>query len=144
VCFPPRQWGERYYYANDHRTGGHFAWFADNLRAADGAPRDEDITATWAFDGQWDPSKLPAVLPFASIPNPENGARWVDPAGVKLRWTPSRNAISAHLLRRDQSAAGESKADTGPLEPGKTYYWRIDDGPVWSFRADPRTTRVAL
>jgi rhamnogalacturonyl hydrolase YesR/beta-xylosidase/lysophospholipase L1-like esterase len=168
----PRQWGERYYYSNAHRDGGDFAWFADNLRTA----RDEDITATWAFDGQWDPAKLPAVLPFAAIPNPENGARWVDPAGVTLRWTPSRNASTQHVLfcttpltrpsgppspggrgtapgpsptgRGCREAAGEgggeSEYDTGALEPGKTYYWRIDDGPVWSFRTDPRTIRIAL
>ncbi|HEY8181628.1 MAG TPA: glycoside hydrolase family 88 protein, partial [Thermoanaerobaculia bacterium] len=137
----PRRWGERYYYANAHRAGGDFAWFADNLRIA----RDEDITATWAFDGQWDPAKLTAVLPFAAIPNPENGARWVDPAGVTLRWKPSRNASSQHIYFGDTNPPQtESKSDTGPLEPGQTYYWRIDDGPVWSFRADPRMMRIAL
>ena len=147
----PRKWGERYYYANDHREGGgEFAWYADNLRTAAGSPRDEDITAAWAFDGQWDPASLPPLLPFAAIPNPENGWRWVDPAGVTLRWTPARNAKTQRVffgttnppvLQREQSS---NSFATGVLIPGETYYWRIDDGPVWSFRTDPRTVRIAL
>ncbi len=146
----PRKWGERYYYFNDHRDGGDYAWFAGNLRTADGAPRDEDIAAAWAFQGRWDPATLPAVLPFASIPRPENGWRWVDPAGVKVEWTPARDAKTERVsfgdtnpppFRVEQAA---TSFETGPLEPGKTYYWRIGDGAVWSFRADPRTMRIAL
>ena len=141
----PRQWGERYYYSNAHRRGGDFAWFADNLATAEGAPRDEDIDANWTFGGRWDPATLPAVLPFAAIPQPENGSRWVDPAGVTLRWTPARGAKTEHLLFGKTNPPTETHArETGPLEPGATYYWRIDDGPVWSFRADPRATRIAL
>ncbi len=141
----PRQWGERYYFANAHRDGGDYAWFADNLHTADGAPRDEDVTATWTFGGRWDPASLPSVLPFASIPQPENGWRWVDPAGVTMRWTPSRNARVQRITFDGRTAeVRESKFDTGPLEPGKVYAWSVDDGPSWSFRADPRTTRIAL
>jgi len=156
----PRQWGARYFYANAHREGGDFAWFADNLHTAEGAPRDEDITAQWTFGGRWDPRALPAVLPFASIPEPENGARWVDPAGVTLRWTPARNARPQRVFFGTDAEVTQSPGhpvpgdretgrpgnqyDAGPLDPGKTYYWRVDDGPIWSFRADPRTTRIAL
>ncbi len=151
-------WGERYYYENVHRAGGDLAWFADNLRTATGAPRDEDVTAVWTFGGRWDPEKLPVVLPFAAIPRPEHGWQWVDPTAGKLRWTPGRNARTQRVyfgksnppeLRGEQSS---TTYETGPLEPGATYYWRIDTvtsggniaGPVWSFRADPRTTRIAL
>jgi rhamnogalacturonyl hydrolase YesR/lysophospholipase L1-like esterase len=146
----PRQWGERYYYANNHREGGDFAWFADNLRDAAGSPRDEDVTATWALDGQWDPASLPSVLPFAALPRPEHGWRWVDPAGVTLRWTAARNAKAQRVsfgttnpppFQREQSSAS---FPTGTLQTGTIYYWRIDDGPVWSFRTDPRTIRIAL
>ncbi|HSP17825.1 MAG TPA: pectinesterase family protein [Thermoanaerobaculia bacterium] len=157
-----RQWGERYYYFDAHRDGGDFAWFADNLRAAQGAPRDEDITATWTFGGRWDPRTLPSVLPFASIPEPENGWRWVGPAGVKVRWTPGRNAraqrvyfdVGPALNRPGPTESGPyvSSYDTGPLEAGKTYFWRVDTvtpdgvvaGPLWSFRVDPRDVRIAL
>ena len=141
----PRQWGERYYYANARRPAGNFAWLADNLHTAEGAPRDEDITAAWTFGGRWDPASLPAVLPFAAIPRPEHGWRWADPAGVTLRWTPARNARTQRITFDGRTTeVRDSKFGTGPLEPGKTYSWRVDDGPVWTFRADPRTTRIAL
>ncbi len=169
----PVQWGERIYYASARRDGGDFAWFADNLHGV----RDEDITAAWTFGDRWDPASLPPVLPFASIPQPENGWRWADPAGVTLRWTPGRNAKAQRICFRNagvpladvaasRAATGvgggtppaqpagtpafrctdvtEPKFNTGPLEPGKAYEWRVNDGPVWSFRADPRSTRIAL
>jgi Glycosyl hydrolases family 43/Pectinesterase/Beta xylosidase C-terminal Concanavalin A-like domain len=88
----PRYWGERYYYASARAEGGKYTWLADNLEAAEGAPRDEEITAEWTFGGRWDPAALPAVLPHAAIPRPEHGWQWADPAGVTLRWTPARNA----------------------------------------------------
>lgn len=158
VAPDPRQWGERYYYANVRHDQGDFAWHADNLYAAEGSPREEDITAEWTFAGQWSPATLPAVLPFAAIPRPENGWRWVDPSGVTLQWTAGRNALvqrvhfgraDAPEFRVEQSA---TKFATGPLQPGETYTWRIDSvtpngivpGPVWSFRVDPRTVRIAL
>jgi unsaturated rhamnogalacturonyl hydrolase len=126
---PPRQWPERFYYFNDHRDGGDWPWFADNLPL-----RAEDVDAVWTFQGRWDPSTIPPVLPFASMPYPENGAQNVDPAGVMLRWTPSRNAPSAVRSRW-----------MGPLEPGKTYTWRADDdSPLWTFTTDARTERIAL
>jgi len=118
----------RYYYSNVHRDDGDFAWHADNLPV-----RDEDVTATWTFGGRWDPATIPAVLPFPSMPYPESGARFVDPAGVTLRWTPARNARHQHNSR-----------ESGPLEPGTTYYWRAGDGPVWTFTTDDRAIRFAL
>lgn len=144
----PVQWGERIYYANAHRDGGDYAWFADNLEGV----RDEDITARWTFGGRWDPASLPPVLPFASLPQPENGWRWADPAGVTLRWTSARNAKAERVCFGSAGVPSafrcvevtQSAFSTGPLEPGKTYEWRVNDGPTWSFRADPRTTRIAL
>ncbi len=137
-----RVWGERYYYAN---ARGPYAWHRDNLVTAKDAPRDEDITVAWTFNGDWDPSKLPAVLPFAAIPFPENGWQWADPAGVTLRWTPARNAKSQRITFDGKTVAvSHASFKTGALEPGRAYTWRVDDGPVWSFRADPRTTRIVL
>lgn len=151
-------WGERYYYANVHHAGGDFAWFADNLRAATGSPRDEDITSEWTFGDRWNIEKLPAVLPFAAIPRPENGWHWADPTGVTLHWTPGRNA-RAQRVHFGKTNPPEFRAEysattfaTGALEAGAMYYWRVDtvtadgivSGQLWSFRADPRKVRIAL
>src|SRR5213075_2415737 len=109
----------------------------------------EEVDAVWTFGGRWDPRTIPPVLPFPSMPYPENGARLVDPAGVTLRWTPGRNARAQRVYFGWQFRGEHDEYDTGPLEPGKTYQWRVDtvtadsivEGPLWSFRADPRTVR---
>ena len=46
-------WGRRVYYANCHRQGGDYPWFADNLHRAPGAPRINDISPTWLFKEMW-------------------------------------------------------------------------------------------
>jgi len=160
----PRQWGERYYYSGCSRDGGGpdaraFSWYGDNLETAEGAPREEEITAAWTFGGRWDPeAALPAVLPFAALPFPADGARRADPSGVTLRWTPGRNARRERVyfgeadpppLRATQAARTFA---TGPLRDGATYHWRVDSvtplgvvkGAPWSFTAGPRQLRIAL
>ncbi|HEX2852324.1 MAG TPA: pectinesterase family protein [Opitutaceae bacterium] len=52
--------GERSYYHGSHRTGGDYAWHKDNLAAAPGAPKPEQITAKWTFAGTWDPERTDA------------------------------------------------------------------------------------
>jgi pectinesterase len=56
-------WGERAYYYNCHRAGGDYAWFANNLSAAPGAPKPEQISAEWTFAGKWNPENTsgPAI-----------------------------------------------------------------------------------
>jgi hypothetical protein len=147
------QWGLRTFFANDHREGGDYTWFADNLERAPGAPRPEDVTPAWTFGGRWDPeASLPAVLPFAALPRPESGTAAVDPRGIALRWTPGRNARSQRLhfgTERDpplRAAPAGSTFQTGPLREGATYSWRVDTvtgaglvrGPEWSFDAGAR------
>lgn len=48
-------WGERSYFWECHRDGGDFAWHANNLVTAEGAPAAEQINAAWTFAGKWDP-----------------------------------------------------------------------------------------
>ncbi|HWA08110.1 MAG TPA: pectinesterase family protein [Opitutaceae bacterium] len=64
---PTNIWGERFYYYNTHREGGDFAWHADNLASAPGAPRPEQVTAKWTFAGKWDPENTagPTVVKVA-------------------------------------------------------------------------------
>lgn len=138
----------RYYYWNDHREGGDYPWFADNLASADTSPHPRAITAAWTFAGRWDPeATLPAVLPFASIPRPRDEGQDISLLNTRLRWTAGRNALSHDVyfgtsnpprFRRNQAG---TTFDPGPLETATTYFWRIDtvtpaglvQGPVWTF-----------
>lgn len=145
----PFLWGGRYYYSGCRREGRDFAWHADNLATAPGAPDEADVTPAWTFGGRWDPeSTLPAVLPFAAVPRPEDGAR-ADARGTTLRWIPARHARRQRVhfgdsphprFRREQDGAS---FETGPLQAGRTYHWRVDTvtasgvaaGRPWSFTA---------
>lgn len=144
----PVLWGERYYYWNSHRDGGDFAWFADNLDKAEGAPAAAMIDAKWTFAGQWNPENtLPPVLPFANIPRPENTSTAISVDNVELRWLPARNSIRQRVyfgttkspsLRKEQR---QSAFQPGRLRPATAYYWRVDSvtrsgvvtGPLWTF-----------
>jgi pectinesterase len=142
------RWGLRVYFWHCQREGGNFPWLADNLQKASGTPRADDIDARWAFAQRWDPEvTLPAVLPFASIPRPRNGALAVASAAGSLRWIGARNAI-AYDVRFGQRDPPPQVArvpgpvyDHGPLVPGVTYFWRVDavtpggqvNGPTWRF-----------
>jgi len=50
-------WGERAYFFNCHREGGDYAWMTNNLSAAPGSPKPEQITAAWTFADKWDPER---------------------------------------------------------------------------------------
>jgi len=150
----PWKWGARHYYYNCHRIGGDFDWFADNLSAAEGSPKPEDVTAKWTFDGQWDPeNSLPRALPFVSMPSPRNGV-YLSQSQVQLRWLPSRNAKSFRIyLGKAPKYSIKPPAlnfideqdvpvfNTEKLEPHTTYYWRVDEitptdtipGTLWHF-----------
>jgi pectinesterase len=142
------RWGLRAYFWSCRRDGGDFLWFADNLSQAKGAPQAEEIDARWTFGGRWDPeATLPAVLPFASIPTPRNGARAVPASKVSLRWIGARNAVAYDLrLGRTDPPPVVARVEgtaygPGPLVPGAVYFWRVDavtpagtvEGFVWRF-----------
>jgi len=46
------QWGRRVYYYNCHRTGGDYAWHANNLPVG---ISEKDITTLWLFKNKWNP-----------------------------------------------------------------------------------------
>ncbi|MCX6543667.1 MAG: pectinesterase family protein [Acidobacteria bacterium] len=152
------QWPTRSYFWNNQRESGNFAWFADNLESADGAPRAGDITPVWTFQGRWDPEEtMPSVLPFTSTPRPEDGDRDVPVNLAALRWVGSRDAERYRVsfgtanpppVRGDVSA---TRFPVGPLTPGTIYFWRVDSvaasgiivGPDWSFRTGRTPLAVA-
>jgi pectinesterase len=142
------QWPLRAYFANARHEGGPFAWLADNLGLAKGAPRARDIDARWTFDGRWDPEEtMPAVLRGAAIPRPRQNA--VAPsAGLTLRWLAAREAKSYEVYLGDSDTpprvASVATARFAPasLKAGARYRWRVDTiapdgsritGPTWSF-----------
>ena len=51
----PCPWGQRTYYYNCTREGGHSGWLNTNLSEADGHPQYHTVTALWTFNGQWNP-----------------------------------------------------------------------------------------
>ena len=53
----PCPWGHRVYYYGCTRDGGHSGWLNDNMDKAEGNPTYYTTTATWTFDGKWDPEK---------------------------------------------------------------------------------------
>ena len=83
-------------------------------------------------------------------PDPPDGAKFVDP-DVTLSWTPGFGAMMHTVyFGNDADVVGNATGGAvsvtatytpGPLEAGKTYYWRVDEfdaitthkGDVWSF-----------
>lgn len=53
----PCPWGQRTYYYNCSREGGHSGWLNNNLQEADNAPDFFGVTAEWTFGGEWNPEK---------------------------------------------------------------------------------------
>jgi pectinesterase len=142
------EWGDRHYYYNCHRQGGDFAWFKDNLETAATAPKQNDITAKWTFDGKWDPEEtMPAVLLTVFLPRPRVGAYKVPNETTLLKWVPSRNVISHNVYfgKNDKlefkGNQRENVFNPGTLELKTKYFWRIDEitetdtlnGPRWYF-----------
>lgn len=53
----PCPWGNRVYYYNCTRQGGHGHWMDNNLSEAEGSPYYHTVTAQWTFNGQWNPEQ---------------------------------------------------------------------------------------
>ncbi|HTY36280.1 MAG TPA: pectinesterase family protein [Bacteroidota bacterium] len=142
------KWGPRHYYFNCHREGGDYAWFADNLKEAEGSPSASQIDAKWTFGGRWDPEgTMPSVLPFVSQPVPRDGAYGIPTEQVNISWVPSRNADASIAYFSKESNPERVAIQSvrsfrlGALEPHTRYFWRIDEvvgadtikGPLWHF-----------
>ncbi|HMJ66002.1 MAG TPA: endonuclease/exonuclease/phosphatase family protein, partial [Candidatus Binatia bacterium] len=88
----------------------------------------------------------PVLANKASQPSPAAGATNI-PQNVALSWLPGSNTLS-HQVYFGMTGPGVFRTNTtnttlapGPLAPGTTYYWRVDEvkssgvvtGDVWSF-----------
>ncbi|MBN1506074.1 MAG: hypothetical protein JW955_04465 [Sedimentisphaerales bacterium] len=103
---------------------------------------------------------IPAAFTKAVRPTPEDGATGV--GAPMLQWTPGETAIfvdvfvgttpdltAANRLKRQPAAIKMLYVVVPPLEPGQTYFWRVDavdakgalisTGDVWSFTMAPVT-----
>jgi hypothetical protein len=150
------------YFWNCHRRGttADASWFADNLSSASGSPAHTQVNAAWTFAGAWDPeSEMPAVLPFASLPQPFNKAYDIEASLSELKWIGARNANSYNIYFGTSSSPSYIGNQIGcsytpsSLASGTTYYWRVDavtddsvvTGNVWQFTVTGTTgiTNVA-
>jgi len=124
--------------------GTTYYWRIDEVQA-DGTTSTGDI---WSFS-------LPPGT--AQEPVPLDGGSFID-ADVTLSWTPGFGAVLHNVYFGENAADVAAGApatykgpqpgttyNPGPLEKGKTYYWRIDEfdaattytGDVWSFTTRP-------
>jgi hypothetical protein len=118
--------------------GTTYYWRIDEVEADGTTKHKGDI---WSFTV---PSKI------AYSPVPADGAKFID-TDEELSWTPGFGAKLHSVYFGDNfddvnTAVGGFPVpllshDPGPLEPGKTYYWRVDEfdavntytGTIWSF-----------
>jgi len=132
-----------YPYPDGLVPGTTYYWRIDEVNDADpNSPWKGDV---WSF---FIPPKT------AYNPNPVNGAEFID-LDVTLNWTAGYSA-KLHVVyfgddfdTVNDATGGPMQGiigyDPGPLEPDKTYYWRVDQldgttthkGDVWSFTTLP-------
>jgi hypothetical protein len=131
--------------------GTTYYWKVDEVNESDG-------NSPWYGD-VWNFTTYEA---FATNPSPTDGAKEIPKAGVQLSWSAGYPAESHDVYlgtyKGDVEDATTSSPqfkgnqipttyDTGPLEIGKTYYWRIDEqdpceypytwkGDVWEFATE--------
>ncbi len=128
-------------YPNGLTLGTTYYWRIDEVNEADAdSPWKGDV---WSFT-------VPAKTAYN--PNPADGAKFLDP-DVRLSWIPGFGAVFHTVYFGDNFAdvdagtgdtakgsSGKTSFDPGILEPGKIYYWRIDEsdgfetqkGDIWS------------
>jgi hypothetical protein len=120
--------------------GTTYYWRIDEVNDAE--PNSPWKGEVWSFSI---PSKA------ARQPVPADNALFIDPAGATLSWTAGLGGKLHYVYLGDDYDAvanatggqqlGTVTYNTGPLEAGKTYYWRVDEsdgysiytGEVWSF-----------
>ena len=146
--------GTKYFYNCHIDSLADYSWYKDNLSSAPGSPAAAIPSAKWTFDNLWDPENtMPAVMPFASIPQPRHKAYSVASSGTSLKWTAARNGNSYNIYLGKTSSPPmltnltTTNYMTGKLDANTTYYWRVDavtdagviPGKIWQFKTDAAT-----
>ncbi|MEO7531952.1 MAG: pectate lyase [Sediminibacterium sp.] len=96
------QWGHRVYFYNDHKEGGDYTWFANNLQTADGAPSADKITIAWTFAGKWNPSTKPTLI---NAPQTVSSEKKLPVSSIS-----SIDAIAENMLVYQRAIGGWPKA----------------------------------
>jgi hypothetical protein len=124
--------------------GTTYYWRVDEVNDADpNSPWKGDV---WSFT-------VPSETAYN--PLPADGSKFIDP-NVEISWTAGMKAMLHTVYFSDNSddlnsavvgapQANATYTPAGPLELGKTYYWRVDEfdgmtthtGNVWSFKTRP-------
>jgi hypothetical protein len=121
-------------------NGTTYYWRIDEVNDAD--PNSPWKGKVWSF----------TVPPKTAYnPTPANGAAFIDPESTTLTWTAGFGSKVHYVYFGDDydtvanatgaKYQGVTNYNPGPLEIGKTYYWRVDEsdglniypGDVWSF-----------
>jgi len=114
-----KQWGRRVYYAGCHRLGGDYAWYADNLATAEGAPKASQITADWTFGGRWYPVSGKAATVALPASNPKNSNSTMPQTAVALAEAAAQaksggsagvDSVAERMLVYQRSVGGWPKA----------------------------------
>jgi len=131
---------EMEYYENGGGAVAQLSWQSDTL------PR-QIIPSGWLQLPLWATSPSPAHLsPYADQAPILTWRAGASATAHDVYFGDDANAVAAAdttttAIYKGQQAADATSFDPGPLEWGKTYYWRVDEinpdgvltGPVWSF-----------
>ncbi|MBL4561790.1 MAG: hypothetical protein JKX79_12495 [Labilibaculum sp.] len=62
----PYFWRDRYYFYNCTKEEQAYSWYANNLRNAEPPIHQQSVSASWAFDGLWNPEEksLPYIIKY--------------------------------------------------------------------------------
>jgi len=129
-----------YPYPDGLVSGTTYYWRIDEVNDTD--PNSPWKGKVWSF-------MIPPKKAYEPVPG--DGNKFIDPESLTLKWTPGFGAMLHTVYFGDDydtianATGGVSQGPTnfspGPLEPEKTYYWRVDEfeaggihtGDVWSF-----------
>ena len=120
--------------------GTTYYWRIDEVNEAD--PNSPWRGSVWSFT-------IPSKKAYDPVPG--DGSKFVDADDLTLKWSPGLGSILHTIFFGDNfdtvsnategMSLGLATFDPGPLEPEKTYYWRVDEfeaqgihkGDIWSF-----------
>jgi len=144
-------------YLADLEPGTTYYWRVDEVEAEVPADWDNwEIEIPEAVVNEGDVWSFTTMTIEAHAPTPSDGAESVS-VDAKLSWTAGKDAIMHDVyFGTDKAAVGagdpstfmgkimETSFSPGPLEKGKTYYWKVDEfaviatnpGPLWSFTTE--------